>query len=110
MIRSLVPMFQQETEPVTETAGKIIEAVAKRYRVTPADILGTKRNKNIKDARNISMYVIRQVTGMSLNSIGKMFSRDHSTAHSNITVIEKLVASDPVFASEIEDIRRELKR
>ncbi|MBQ8747815.1 MAG: chromosomal replication initiator protein DnaA [Clostridia bacterium] len=110
MIRSLVPMFQQETEPVTETAGKIIEAVAKRYRVTPADILGTKRNKNIKDARNISMYVIRQVTGMSLNSIGKMFSRDHSTAHSNITVIEKLVAADPVFASEIEDIRREIKR
>ncbi len=110
LVRSLVPIFQQDTEPVSETAEKIITAVGKRYGVTPADILGTKRNKEIKDARNISMYIIRQVTDLSLPSIGTMFSRDHSTVHSNITAVEKQMKTDAMFAADIEDIRREVKR
>lgn len=110
MVRSLVPLFQQDTEPVGETAEKIINAVAKRYNVTPADILGTKRNKEIKDARNISMYIIRGVTDLSLPSIGTMFSRDHSTVFSNISAVEKQLKTDSALSSEIEDIKREIKR
>ncbi len=110
LIRSLVPMFQQDTEPVGETAEKIISAVAKRYGVTAEDILGTKRNKDIKDARNISMYIIRQVTDLSLPAIGTMFSRDHSTVHSNITAVEKQIKTDSALQTELEDIRREIKR
>ena len=110
MIRSLVPMFQQDTEPVGETAEKIIAAVAKRYSVTPSDILGTKRTKDIKDARNISMYILRQSTDLSLPAIGTMFSRDHSTVHSNITAVEKQLKTDAALQAEIENIKREIKR
>ncbi len=110
LVRSLVPMFQQDTEPVGETAEKIISAVAKRYGVTPDDILGTKRTKDIKDARNLCMYVIRQVTELSLPAIGTMFNRDHSTVHSNITAVEKQVKNDPALNAEISDIRREIKK
>ncbi len=110
LIRSLVPIFQQDTEPIGETAEKIIGAVAQRYGVTPADVRGTKRTKDIKDARNVSMYILRQVTDLSLPSIGTMFCRDHSTVHSNITAVEKQIKTDAAMASLIEDIRREVRR
>lgn len=110
LVRSLVPMFHEDTEPVGETAEKIISAVAKRYGVTADDILGMKRTKDIKDARNLSMYIIRQVTDLSLPAIGTMFNRDHSTVHSNITAVEKQAKSDPALVAEISDIRREIKK
>ncbi len=110
LVRSLVPTFQQDTEPVSETVEKVIAAAGKRYGVSPEDILGTKRTKDIKDARNLAMYVIRQVTELSLSDIGDIFKRDHSTVHSNITAVEKLVKTDPSTATDVADIRRELKR
>ena len=110
LVRSLVPMFQQDMEPVGETADKIIAAVAKRYGVTGEDILGVKRTKDIKTARNLAMYIIRQVTDLSLNSIGVMFDRDHSTIHSNITAVEKQLKTDTNLENEINDIRREIKK
>ena len=110
LVRSLVPMFQQDMEPVGETADKIIAAVAKRYGVSSEDILGVKRTKDIKTARNLAMYIIRQVTDLSLNSIGVMFDRDHSTIHSNITAVEKQLKTDTALDSEIADIRREIKK
>ena len=91
-------------------AEKIIAAVAKRYGVSSEDVLGVKRTKNIKNARNIAMYIIRQATDLSLNSIGTMFERDHSTIHSNITAIEKQLKTDIALENEIADIRREIKR
>ena len=84
--------------------------MAKRYGVSSEDVLGVKRTKNIKNARNIAMYIIRQATDLSLNSIGTMFERDHSTIHSNITAIEKQLKTDIALENEIADIRREIKR
>ncbi|MBQ5886654.1 MAG: chromosomal replication initiator protein DnaA, partial [Clostridia bacterium] len=69
-----------------------------------------KRTKDIKTARNLAMYIIRQVTDLSLNSIGVMFDRDHSTIHSNITAVEKQLKTDAALDSEIADIRREIKK
>ena len=110
LARSLIPMFQQDTEPVGEVADRIIAAVAKRYGVTSDDILGAKRTKDIKTARNIAMYIIRQSTDLSLPAIGTMFSRDHATVHSNIKAVEKQLRAEPSLDAEISDIRREIKR
>ena len=110
LARMLVPMFQQETEPVGEVADRIIAAVAKRYGVTSEDVLGAKRTKDIKTARNIAMYIIRQSTDLSLPAIGTMFSRDHATVHSNIKAVEKQMRAEPALDAEISDIRREIKR
>lgn len=111
LARTLVPMFQQDTEPVGETAEKIIAAIAARYSITPEDIIGPQRTKNIKTARNLAMYIIRQTTDLSLPAIGAMFGgRDHSTVHSNLAAVEKQVKTDAALEAEIADIRREIKR
>ena len=73
------------------------------------EILGTKRTKNIKTARNVAMYITKQVLDLSLPQIGKFMNRDHSTVHSNIQNIETLVQTDNHLANDITEIITEVK-
>ena len=95
-------------EPVTVTVDKILAAVTDRYGVTKDDLLGTKRNKEISDARHVSIYLIREITEMSLPNIAKIYGKDHSTVLTSIQKISKRVHTDPSFAAEIADLRKNL--
>jgi len=112
LVRQLVPMFQQETESTDVTVEKIITAVLKRHDVvTREDILGMSRVRPIATARNIAMYLIRQVLGLSNKAIGDIFgNRDHSTVVSNLRAAENLIKNDPALEAEVRDIRREIRR
>ena len=111
LVRQLVPMFQQETESVDVTVEKILSAVQTRRGVSREDLIGKDRAKPISTARNMAMYLIRQVLGLSNKAIGDIFgNRDHSTVVSNLKAAEKLIKTDPAIESEIRDIRREIKK
>lgn len=95
-------------EPINVTVDKIFTAVFKKYGVKKEDIIGQKRNKDIANARHISIYLIRAITEMSLPNIGKIFNRDHSTVLTSYEKIEKRVFADPVFNIEIMELSREI--
>ncbi|MCX8687991.1 chromosomal replication initiator protein DnaA [Bifidobacterium sp. B4142] len=58
----------------------IISQVAKYFHLTFDDIVGRTRTKNIALARQIAMYLAREMTSMSLVDIGEVFGgRDHTT-------------------------------
>lgn len=109
MVKSSIPEFLRENKPVTETIEKIIEVTARKYDVTVEDILGTKRTKNIKTARNVAMYIAKQVLDLSLPQIGKFMNRDHSTVHSNIQNVENQLETDNQLSNEITEIITEIK-
>ena len=109
MVKDTVPEFLKENEPVEEKINKIIQAASEIYGVSIEEILGTKRTKDVKMARNVSMYVIRELTTLSLGDIGKVFNRDHSTVHSNCAAIEKALADPLTFVdSDIDEIKRRI--
>lgn len=105
-----VPEYLREAEPVSDMATRIIECVAKRSGVRVEDILGSSRVKKIKTARNIAMYIVRDLTSMSLPQMGVVFRRDHSTIHSNINAIENEISTDAVLEATINEIKKEIKR
>ncbi len=109
MVKSSIPEFLHENKPVTETVEKIIEVTARKYDVTVEDILGTKRTKNIKTARNVAMYIAKQILELSLPQIGRFMNRDHSTVHSNIQNIETLIKTDSQLSNDITEIITEIK-
>ncbi len=83
----------------------IIEETARYYSISPEDIKGQKRSKNIAIARHVSIYLIRSLINMSLNDIGGVFEdRNHSTIISSIRKIEGNIKSDPEMAATIRDI------
>lgn len=110
MVRSSVPEFIRENESVSDFVDKIIDCVASRFGVTSDDILGRKRNKEIKNTRNICMYIIRSMTTLSLPKIGALFDRDYSTVHSNLAAVEKQILTDASLEAEINGLIKEIKR
>ncbi len=100
----------REAEPVSETVDRIIASTARHCSVSVEDIMGNSRKKEIKNARNISMYIVRSLTGLSFPQIGLLFNRDHSTVHSNVNMIESELLSDPVLEALINEISKEIKR
>lgn len=110
MVIQTVPEYLRDAEPVSDTIDRIIECVSRRYNVSVEEIMGKSRKKETKTARNVAMYVVRSVTGISLPQIGQVFDRDHSTVHSNINMIESELSSDPVLDATISEIIKEIKR
>ena len=97
-------------QPTPVTVGKIIEEVARTYGVSPEDIKSSKRNANISFARQISMYIVREITQMPMVEIGKEFGgRDHSTVVYAIQQIEEKTKKDPVTKATVSDIIKNIR-
>ena len=63
-----------DSQPIPVTIEKILNEVARTYNVMPSDIRGKKRNANVSAARQMTMYIIREVTGMSMEPSGRSSS------------------------------------
>ncbi len=95
-------------EPVSVTVERIFKAVEEKYGVEKAAITGNKRNKEIANARHISIYLIRELTEMSFPSIAKIFDRDHSTIISSYNLIAGRILSDPVLSVSVGELKKEI--
>lgn len=98
-----------DTQPIPVTIEKIINEVARTYNVLPTDIRGKKRNANVSAARQMTMYIIREVTGMSMEAIGQEFSRDHSTVVYSINTMEKNIERDRHLKEMCDDIMKNVR-
>ena len=99
-----------DNQPVPVTVERIISEVGRTYGVSPEDIKSSKRNANVSFARQISMYVVREITQMPMVEIGKEFGgRDHSTVVYAIQQIEEKSARDPVTKATVSDIIKNIR-
>ena len=87
------------------TADIIIDAVAKYYRIKISDVLGKKRTRNIARPRQVAMSLAKELTTLSLPSIGDSFGgRDHTTVMHGIRAVSKLREEDPELAQDYEKL------
>ncbi|MCF7530092.1 chromosomal replication initiator protein DnaA [Neisseria lisongii] len=87
------------------TADLIIETTAKYYRIKISDILGKKRNRNIARPRQVAMSLTKELTNMSLPSIGDSFGgRDHTTVMHGVRTITELRETDVELAQDYEKL------
>ena len=108
-VRENVAVFLKEEEPAQMVVSRIISETGKKYNVPIEEILGRKRDKQIQLSRNVSMYIIRKITNLSLPEIGVMFERKHSSVKSNIDTVNKLLATDVFLEKQIEEIIKAVK-
>ena len=90
------------------TAKKIVSRVSKKYGVSEEEIYGRKRAKPIANARNISIYIIRKLTDLTLVQIAQTFDRDHSTVLSSIRAVDFERQSNQLFEIEINNLIKEI--
>ena len=101
--RAVRDMFKDKTE-FLPSADVIIEEVGKFYNISPFDIKGLARTKDIVLARQVAMFVVRKMTNLSLQEIGDVFNRDHTTVMHSLERIETESKKSPEMAEIIKDI------
>ena len=92
-------------EDFLPSADTIIHEVARFYEMDSDAIRGQGQNKEIATARNVAMYIIREMTQLSLADIGQQFGgRHHTTVLNSINRVEKMMKEQPEMTEIIRDI------
>lgn len=91
------------------TCDYIQEVVASRYNISIHDIVGKRRTQNIASARQVAMFLSRELTGCSYPELGAVFGgRDHSTVIHAVKVITEKMRKSAEFSDEIAQLRKSL--
>lgn len=90
---------------VIPTPEIIIRESARYYSLKEDELRGQNRTKNTTIARQVSMYLMRSLTNLSLKDIGAEYEdRNHATVLSSIRKVEDLLKTDPAMAGTVRDI------
>lgn len=94
-----------------EVTVELIQKIVAEHYDLPVEKLKEKTRKRfVVRARQLSMYLAKQLSNKSLKHIGNAFGgRDHSTVIHACRSIESLLENDTRFKSEVSDISKRLK-
>lgn len=105
VLKDIVSLEENEVLPTD-----IVSAVANYFNVSVDDLYGQSRTQDIAFARQIAMYLTRDLTPLSLPKIGQLFGgRDHSTviyAHKKVT---QLIAERRSVYNQVAELTSKLK-
>lgn len=102
--RAVRDMLKKSNEYIP-SAEVITEYICKYYNMDTSVLYSQSRSRDVVNARNIAMYLIRRMTNLSLVDIGKKFGgRDHSTVLHSLDNVEQKMRSDPAFAEVVKEI------
>jgi chromosomal replication initiator protein len=88
----------------------IIRVISEYFSLTPNDLKGKKRSQNIVFARQLAMFIGKEMTDYSTTELGQEFGgRDHTTAMHSIDKIKGKLLTDPTLDSTIENLKRSIK-
>ncbi|MCW2692919.1 MAG: chromosome replication initiator DnaA [Mycobacterium sp.] len=96
--------------PTQVTAATIMTLTASYFDVTMDDLCGPSRNRQLTTARQIAMYLCRELTDLSLPIIGKNFGgRDHTTVMHAERKIRALMAEKHMVFNQVTEITNRIK-
>lgn len=105
LIQDIIKDIATDTRPVSAVVEEIIEEIADKYEISKEDIVSEKRDAQIKNARNEAIFIIREVTGVSLENIGSYFGgKKHSTIKHSIDMVEERIKRDNAYKTSVYSI------
>jgi len=91
---------------VMVTPTLIIHNVCRYYGVEENILRGPQRSRNISEPRQVSMYLMRLMIGMSQDDIAKVFSRDRTTVLHSLKQVDKTLQ---MKGNKLEPILQDLQ-
>ena len=93
------------------TAPTIMAQTAAYYSLTIDDLCGTSRSRALVNARQIAMYLCRELTELSLPKIGQTFGgRDHTTVLHADRKIRELMAERRSIYNQVNELTTRIKQ
>ncbi len=108
-VDEVISIIDPGNVPTSVLVEKILGIVASKFGITPDDLRSKKKTDTVAKARHVAIYLIRNLTNMSLNDIGDIFSRDHSTVMSSISRVETNIRTVKNYEAEIIALKKQIK-
>ena len=103
---ALAESAQADDRDETLSADDVINAVCSFFKISKADLIGKKKNKEIVEPRQICAYLMTELLSIPLVSIGQALGgRDHTTVIPSRDKIAELVKDSPKTATTVKDVR-----
>ncbi|MBQ4539083.1 MAG: chromosomal replication initiator protein DnaA [Oscillospiraceae bacterium] len=99
-----------DSQPVSVTVDRIINEVSRYFEVSVKDIRSADRTAAVSSARQAAMYIIREITQLSMEKIGAEFSdRDHATVVYTLKKVDKKMKTNAHFKNTVEAIIKNVR-
>jgi chromosomal replication initiator protein len=109
LVKAVLKKLFQKEEKREITIEEIIKTVAAKLNIKISDIRSPKKNKNLVQARQISMFLARELTSASFPDIGnKVGGRDHSTVIYAHNKIKRMMETDKTLQDTLDGIQETL--
>ena len=110
MVESAMRDFVSDSRPVGVIVDKIIEETGRTFGVAAEDISSMKRDAKTAKARQVAVYAVREVTGLTQEEIGVFFGgRDRTTILYSYDKVAEAVARDPAMRKTVENIMKNVR-
>ncbi len=96
-------------QPTEVTINNIIDKVAAAFGVSSDDIRSEKKKNEIVNARQFTMYIMREVTNLTYEEIGAQFKKKHSTVIYSTEAAESKMEDNPQLKNTVYDIMKSIK-
>ncbi|MER5477362.1 chromosomal replication initiator protein DnaA [Streptomyces sp. NPDC002734] len=108
VLKDLIPGGEDSAPEITASA--IMAATADYFGLTVEDLCGTSRGRALVTARQIAMYLCRELTDLSLPKIGAQFGgRDHTTVMHADRKIRALMAERRSIYNQVTELTNRIK-
>jgi chromosomal replication initiator protein len=98
--------FREQVAAARPTVERIVERVGGYFHVEPRQIQSSRRLRQAMLPRQVSMYLARQLTDLSLEQIGHYFGgRDHSTVLHACRKLQKALGHDVILSGAVRQLR-----
>ena len=92
------------------TVDEIVNTVCNQFNVSPEEVGGKSRKRNLVVARQVSMYLAQKHTKMPASRIGQLIAgRDHSTVLHSCEKVEQRMKAEKEFTALIQTIERSFR-
>jgi chromosomal replication initiator protein len=107
VLKDLIP----EAQGPEITAATILSQTASYFGLSIADLCRTSRSRVLVTARQIAMYLCRELTDLSLLKIGQQFGgRDHTTVMHADRKIRSLIAERRSIYNQVTEVTNRIKQ
>ena len=103
-LEDLIPERGQEIPPAL-----ILDQTAEYFGLGPGDLMSKSRSRPLTTARHVGMYLLRELTGLSLIKIGEHFDRDHTTVLHGIKKIEGLMPARGSTYKQVQELTKKIR-
>ncbi|NUN64779.1 chromosomal replication initiator protein DnaA [Pseudanabaena biceps] len=104
-VENVAPVLNPPKEPVEVSAEMVLSVVTEMLNIDLADLLGNSRRREISQARQYVMYLMRQHTNLSLPKIGEAVGgKDHTTVMYSCEKVAQLQSTDGDIAQLLRQL------